>query len=77
MGEFVEQGNAAEGCAINALVEFELKVSTTAKDGFGEVGKFGFVETPPDASFAGVEFLAKEAVALAATFALAGRGLSV
>ena len=64
LGEFVESGDAAEGRAIDAVVEFEVKVSTATKDGLGEVGKFAFVEASLDESFAGAEFLAKKAMAL-------------
>jgi hypothetical protein len=58
LSEFVEQGDTAESGAIDPIVEFEVNVSAAAKDGPGEVGKFGFVETSQDTSFASFEFVA-------------------
>ena len=72
LGKFEEQGNTAEGGAIDAIVEFEVEISTAAKDGLGEIGELGFVEASLDGAFASVEFLAEDAVALArGVFALA------
>src|ERR1019366_4031786 len=48
LGQFVEQGNATEGGAIDAVVEFEVEVAAAAKDGLGGVGEFGFVEASLD-----------------------------
>ena len=84
LGEFMEQGDAAEGGAIDALIEFEMKVAAAAKDGLGAIGEFGFVEASPDGAFARVEFLAEDAVAfargvlaVAAVLPLASGGLLV
>jgi hypothetical protein len=67
----VKQGNAAEGGAIDAVVEFEVEVTATAKDGLGAVGEFGFVEASVDDSLACVEFLTQKAMAPASdVFAL-------
>jgi hypothetical protein len=72
LGKFEEQGNAAEGGTIDAIVEFEVEVATTTKDGLGEVREFGFVEAALDGAFACVEFLAEDAVAFArGVFAMA------
>ena len=57
LGKFVEQGNSAEGGAIDAVVDFEMEVTATAKDGLGAVGKFAFVEAPVDDSLACLEVL--------------------
>jgi len=65
LGEFVEQGDTAEGGAIDAFVEFEVEVAATVQDGRGGVREFGFVEASPDGAFASVEFFAEDAVAFA------------
>jgi hypothetical protein len=65
LGEFVQQGNAAESTAIDAVVEFEAKVAATAKDGPGAIRQFGLVEAAPQQSLACVEFVAESAMALA------------
>ena len=57
LSQFVQQGNSAEGGAIDAVVELEVEVTAAAKDGLGAVGKFGFVEASVDASLVRVEFL--------------------
>jgi hypothetical protein len=71
LGQFVQQGNSAEGGAIDAVVEFEVEVTAAAKDGLGAVGEFGFVEASVDDSLVCVEFLTQKAMASASdVFAL-------
>jgi hypothetical protein len=82
VGEFVEQGDAAESGAIDAIVKLVVEVATAAKDGLGAVREFGFVETALDGLMACAEFVAKGAVAfcgfaLAAVLALASGGFLV
>jgi len=72
LGEFVKQGNAAEGGAIDAVVEFEVEVTATAQDGPGTIGELGFVEASLDNSLACPEFLTQKAMTFArGVFALA------
>jgi hypothetical protein len=72
LGKFVKQGNAAEGGAIDAVVEFEVKIAAAAKDGLGTIGEFGFVEASLDDSLACPEFLTQKAMTFArGDFALA------
>jgi hypothetical protein len=72
LGQFVEQGNAAEGGAIDAIIEIEVEVTAAAKDGLGAIGEFGFVEASLDASLACLEIVAQKAMASArGDFALA------
>jgi hypothetical protein len=71
LGEFEEQRDAAEGAAVNAVVEIEMEIATTAEDGLGGIGALGLVETAADEAFAGVELGAEAAVAFA------GGGLAV
>ena len=67
----MQQGNSAEGGAIDAIVELEVEVTAAAKDGLGAVGKFGFVEASADDSLVSVEFLTQKAMASASdAFAL-------
>ena len=61
----MEQGNSAEGGAIDAAVELEVEVATTAKDGHGAVGELGFVEASFDNSLACLELLTQKAMASA------------
>ena len=61
----MQQGNSAEGGAIDAVVELEVKITTAAKDGLGAVGEFGFVEASADDSLVSVEFLTQKAMASA------------
>jgi hypothetical protein len=65
LGKFVEQGNSAEGGAIDAVVELEVEVTAAAKDGLGAVGEFVFVEASVDDSLMRVEFLTQKAMASA------------
>ena len=65
LGKFVKQGNAAEGGAIDAVVEFEVEVAAAAQNGLGAIGEFGFVEASLDDSLACLEFLAQKAMASA------------
>ena len=65
LSKFVKQGNAAESGAIDAVVEFEVKVTAAAKDRLGAVGQFGFVEALLDDSLACVEFLTETAMTFA------------
>jgi len=68
----VEQRNAPKGGAIDAVIEFEMTVTATAKDGLGTIGEFGFVEAPPDLSLACAELVVQKAMAFARdAFALA------
>jgi hypothetical protein len=72
LGKLVEQGNSAEGGAINAIVEFEVEFAAAAQDGLGAIGEFGFVEASLDDSLVCVEFLTQKAMASASDiFALA------
>jgi hypothetical protein len=65
LGKFVKQGNAAEGGAINTVIEFEVEVTATAQDGLGTIGEFGFVEASLDDSLTCLEFLPQKAMASA------------
>ena len=58
----MQQGNSAEGGAIDAIVELEMEVTATAKDGLGAVGEFGFVEASANDSLVCVEFLTQNAM---------------
>jgi hypothetical protein len=72
LDKFVKQGNAAEGGAIDAVVEFEVEVTATAQDGLGTIGELGFVEASLDDSLACLEFLTQKAMTSASgVFALA------
>jgi hypothetical protein len=73
LGQFVKQGNAAEGGAIDAVVEFKVEVAAAAQDGLGAIGEFGFVEASLDDSLACLEFFTQKAMASASggVFALA------
>ena len=41
LGQFVKQGDAAKGGAIDAIVELKVEVAAAAKDWFGEVRELG------------------------------------
>lgn len=61
----MQQGNSAEGGAIDAVVELEVKVTAAAKDRLGAIGEFGFIEASVDDSLMCVEFLTQKAMASA------------
>jgi hypothetical protein len=85
LGQFVKQGNAAEGGAIDAVVVFKVEVAATTQDGLGAIGEFGFVEASLDDSLACLELFTQKAMtsasggvfALAAVLLLASVRLSV